>query len=54
MEKKIVVGVIGLGVGLIHSKVINNYKNVELRTICDFNQKKLIEAKKFLRIVNIP
>ena len=38
MEKKIVVGVIGLGVGLIHSKVINNYKNVE-RTICDFNQK---------------
>lgn len=49
MEKKIVVGVIGLGVGLIHSKVINNYKNVELRTICDFNQKKLIEAKKIFK-----
>ncbi len=45
MDKKVNAAVIGLGVGLMHFRAINSYKNSEVIGIFDFDKKKMISLK---------
>lgn len=49
-NNKIVLGVIGLGVGAFHLKNSLKYKNCHVKYICDTDQKKLLFYKKKLNI----
>ena len=49
-KKKIVVGIIGLGVGAFHLKNSLRYKNCKVKYICDKNKKKLNFYKKNFKI----
>ena len=40
-REKLVIGVIGLGVGAFHLSNSLNYKNCKVKYICDINKKKL-------------
>lgn len=51
-KDKIVIGVIGLGVGAFHLKNSIDYKNCTVKYICDKNQKKLSYYKKKFGIEN--
>ena len=51
-KSKIVIGVIGLGVGAFHLQNSLAYKNCKVKYICDTNQKKLSYYKKKFRIQN--
>jgi predicted dehydrogenase len=48
MKNKLNVAVIGLGVGARHAQILNSNKNVNLVSLCDFNDKKInLYKKKF-------
>ena len=49
-KKKIVIGVIGLGVGAFHLSNSLLNKNCSVKYICDTNEKKLISYKKKFNI----
>ena len=53
MVKKIKVGVIGLGVGEAHIKSYKKIKNLEIKSICDLNTKRLKSISKKYDISNI-
>ncbi len=53
MVKKIKVGVIGLGVGEAHIKSYKKIKNLEIKSICDLNTKRLKFISKKYDIPNI-
>ena len=46
MKKKLNVGVIGLGVGARHAKILYSSKKVNLMTLCDFDDDKINFYKK--------
>ena len=52
MIKNIKVGVIGLGVGEAHIKSYKKIKNLEIKSICDFNTKRLKYISKKYQISN--
>lgn len=52
-KKKIVVGIVGLGVGAFHLKNSLAYNKCHVKYICDFNSKKLNYYKKKYNIKNI-
>ena len=52
MIKKLNVAVIGLGVGEAHIKSYKNIKNLEIKSICDFNTKRLKYISKKYQISN--
>jgi len=52
-KSKLVVGVIGLGVGAFHLRNCISYKNCEVKYICDKNQKKLLYFKKKFNIQKV-
>ena len=49
-KKKIIVGIVGLGVGAFHLKNSLSYKNCKVKYICDLNKKKLLFYKKNLTL----
>ena len=49
-REKLVLGVIGLGVGAFHLSNSLNYKNCKVKYICDINKKKLFYYKKKFNI----
>ena len=51
-KNKLVVGIIGLGVGAFHLKNSLAYKNCKVKYICDIDQKKLLFYKKKFDIKN--
>ena len=51
-KKKIIVGIVGLGVGAFHLKNSLSYKNCKVKYICDLNKKKLLFYKKKFNIEN--
>ena len=49
MKNRINVGVIGLGVGAKHARVLYSNKKVNLVTLCDFDNKKINLYKKIFK-----
>ena len=50
-KSKIVVGIVGLGVGGIHLSNCLKYKNCKVKYICDHDKKKLHFYKKNLKLL---
>ena len=49
-KKKIIVGIVGLGVGAFHLKNSLSYKNCKVKYICDLNKEKVIILQKNLTL----